>query len=190
MKRAIILMALFCLSGCAGLMTGKYPFPTGVEVVPEKKQMAKISTEEFEVFQEIEGYTPDFVLIGIIVPFIPIGQWKWLSGIGKDDLRITVNLWVKPKAEQAQFDAAALQIVVNGRKYSPSEVRMSNMCGFEKGSTVVDLSGPVTVDKEVCIWFKFASLPPPDTSFSVVAKGLPSVTYVLERKTRYDFLRQ
>lgn len=186
MTRAILLIAILFLSGCVGLTTGTYPYPSGVEVVPEKETMAKINAEEFEAFQEIKGYTPDFGLIGIVVPFIPIGPWKWLTGVGKDDLRVTVNLWVRPKREQALFEAATLQIDVNGHKYSPSEIKMGSICGGEKTAIVVDRSKPVTV-KETCIWFEFANLPPPDTSFSVFATGVPPVRYVLKRKTRYEF---
>jgi len=187
MTRAIILIAILFVSGCAGVTTGTYPYPSGVKVVPKKEKMAIINTEEFEAFQEIEGYTPDFGLIGMVVPFIPIGPWKWLTGLSKDDLRVAVNLWVKPKREQALFDAATLQIEVNGRVYSPSEINMGSMCGAEKDAIVVDISKPVAVKKETCIWFKFSNLPPPDTSFSVVATGLPPIKYVLERKTRYQF---
>lgn len=188
MTRIILLIVILFLYGCAGLTTGTYPYPSGVEVVPEKNKMAKINTEELEAFQEIEGYTPDFGLIGIIVPFIPIGQWKWLTGISKDDLRVTVNLWVKPKREQALIDAASLQIDVNGRKYSPSEIKMGSICGTETAAIVVELSKPVTITKETCIWFKFANLPLPDTSFTVTATGLQPVKYILERKTRYEFV--
>jgi len=189
MTRVMLVVAIIFLSGCAGLSTGTYPYPTGVEVVPEKLSMAKINAEDFEAFQEVEGYTPDFALFGIIVPLVPIGQWKWLTGISKEELRVTVNLWVKPKREQAVVDIATLYIDVTGRIYSPSEIKMNSMCGVEKDAVAVDILKPVTVMKEACIWFRFSNLPPPDTSFSVVAAGLPSVKYELVRKTRYEFSR-
>jgi len=189
MTRAVLVVAIIFLSGCAGLSTGTYPYPTGVEVVPEKLSMAKLNAEDFDAFQEVEGYTPDFALIGIIVPFVPIGQWKWLTGVSKEDLRVTVNLWVKPKREQAVVEVATLHIDVNGRIYTPSEIKMNSMCGVEKDAVAVDILKPVTVKKEACIWFRFSNLPPPDTSFSVVAAGLPSVKYELVRKSRYEFSR-
>jgi len=43
MTRAMLVMAIIFLSGCAGLSTGTYPYPTGVEIVPEKLSMAKIN---------------------------------------------------------------------------------------------------------------------------------------------------
>jgi len=98
-------------------------------------------------------------------------------------------LWVKPKREQAVIDAATLHIDVNGRIYSPTEIKMNNMCGVEKDAVAVDTLKPVVVKKEVCVWFRFSSLPLPDTSFSVVAAKLPTVKYVLERKTRYEFIK-
>lgn len=187
MKALLLLMTMLYFSGCAGLTSGRYPYPSGAGVVPEKKTMAQIDGGEFEAFQEVEGYTPDFALIGIVVPFIPFGQWKWLTGIGKEDLRITVNLWMKPKSSAVNFDASTLHVDVNGRTYSPSEVKMGPVCGGEKAATVVDLSKTVTIEKESCIWFRFSNLAPPDSSFTVVAAGLPPVTYALKRKTQYQF---
>lgn len=188
MKKALLLlMTVLCVSGCAGLTTGRYPYPSGIEVVPEKKTMAKMSSDDFEAFQEVEGYPPDFALVGIIVPFIPLGQWKWLTGISKEDLRVTVNLWLKPKKEKAVFDPATLKVEANGRTYSPSEIKMGAVCGAEKDAVVVDFLTPVTIERETCIWFRFSNLAPPDTSFSVLATGLPPIRYVLERKTRYQF---
>ncbi|WP_183359426.1 hypothetical protein [Geomonas limicola] len=148
--------------------------------------MAKLDGGDFEAFQEVEGYTPDFGLVGIIVPFIPFGQWKWLTGIGKDDLRVTVNLWVKPKRDKATF-YPTLQVDANGHLHKPSEAKMGAVCGGEKTAIVVDLSKPVLVEKESCIWFRFSNLPPPKSSFTVVAASLPPVTYALKRKTRYQF---
>ena len=188
MIKAMLVIVILFISGCAGLITGTYPFPTGIEVAPRKQTMAKINTEDFEAFQEIEGYFPDYVLVGFVVPFIPIGSWKWLSGTSKDDLRGVVDLWIKPKRELALVDTATLHIDVNGRMYSPTEIKMNSMCGVDKDAVFIDTSKPVKVTKKACIWFRFANLQPPSTSFTVVAAGLPSVKYLLVRKTRYEFI--
>lgn len=171
---------MIILSGCAGLMIGKYPYPSGADVASEDASMAKIETAQFVAFEKIEGYTPDFGLVGILVPFIPIGQWKWLTGYGKDDFRINIILWVTPKAELAEFHPGTLRIKIGSQEYHPTEIKIGNQD--------VDPSKPLSIREKTRIWFNFSDLRPPETPFSVSAAELPTVQYSLERKVRFGFL--
>jgi hypothetical protein len=74
MGKTVILIAMIFLSGCAGLTIGKYPYPRGVDVAPENRSMAKMETADFQILQQVEGYTPDFGLVGVVVPEKDKGQ--------------------------------------------------------------------------------------------------------------------
>lgn len=190
MKKAIVALTMVILSGCAGLTIGKYPYPSDVNAAPEDTSMAKIDTDQFVAFQRIEGYTPDFGLVGIVVPFIPIGQWKWLTGIGKDDLRININLWVTPKAELAEFYPGTLRIKVDSQEHQPTEIKAGSGLCNSKDALTVDPSKALPIRVKMCIWFNFSNLHPPEGPFSVIVAGLPTVQYSLEQKVRFGFLSQ
>jgi len=190
MGKTVILIATIFLAGCAGLTIGKYPYPKGVDVAPEKRSMAKMETADFQILQQVEGYTPDFALIGVVVPVIPFGQWKWLTGIGKDDLRISLYLWLTPKSQAAQFEPGPLKIAANGVTHFPSEIRVGRHCGIKENTVPVDTSKPLLVHEKACVWYIFDNLRPPDSSFSVIAKGLPTTEYMLKRKIRFGYLSQ
>lgn len=190
MKKAIVALTMIILSGCAGLTVGKFPYPSDAYSAPEDKAMAKIETEELVAFERIGGYTSDFGLIGIVVPFIPFGQWKWLTGISKDDLRINVSLWVTPKGESAQFYPSTLRIKVENQEFKPTEIKAGTGLCNSKDSSTVEPSQPISVREKMCIWFNFSNLHPPETPFTVVVTGFPSIQYTLERKMRFEFLSQ
>ncbi len=187
MNKLIAFAIIIMTTGCAGLTTGKYPYPVGIDVDPINKSIAKVDLADYEAAVQIEGYTPDIGLIGIVVPVIPIGQWKWLTGISKDDLRITANLIFKPKTKSGIFEAGSLKIIVNEQQYFPSEIRMASHCETNQNSILVDTSKPLPIKEQICVRFIFKNLHPPDTQFVLAADGLPDIKYVLERKTRYEF---
>lgn len=190
MKNYILFGLLIMIStGCVGLSTGRYPYPEGIEANPNNAAEAKIDRTDYKVYLNIEGYPPDpnFGLIGIIVPVIPMGQWKWLTGIGKDDLRIRVNAKFIPITKEGTFDTGTLKIVVNERQYVPSKIKKARGCVGENGNDV-DIVKSFPIQEEVCITFIFSELRPPDTSFILMAHDLPDIKYVLKRKIRYELI--
>jgi len=190
MKKVIAVVAMLMLTGCAGLTIGNYPYPSEADAAPEDKSMAKIDAEQFVAFEKIEGYTPDFALVGIVVPFIPMGQWKWLTGISKDDLRINLNLWLTPKVKSAQFSPGSLRVKVGNQEYMPTEIKAgTGLCNSNEAATV-DASKPLPVTEKTCIRFYFANLHSPEEPFIVTASELPTVRFSLENKVRYEFLSQ
>jgi hypothetical protein len=130
MKKLILSGLLIMIStGCVTLSTGKYPYPEAIEVNSDNTAEAKIDKTDYKVYLEIDGYPPDpnIGLCGIVVPVIPVGQWKWLTGIGKDDMRIQVNAKFIPLTKEGTFDAGTLKIIVNEHQYVPSKIKKGRL---------------------------------------------------------------
>lgn len=174
---------------CVIAATGKYPIPSGDGIEIQDESIAKIDLPDYSVKVQIHGYAADIGLVGFVVPVIPIGQWEWLTGIGKDDLRITTNLTFLPKTNTGQFDPGTLRIVVNGKEYVPTEIKKAKHCVWDRDAVNLDKTKSIRIDEQMCIWFKFNNLQPPNQPFSVKAKDLPIIEYTLERSTSGDFIR-
>ena len=203
MRKIVTLATLMLLTGCVSVGAWRVPVPSGqgVEVVGDYG--TRIDTADFSALVWLRGFTPDIVLFGPIVPIIPYGPWKWLTGKGADEYRITVELELSPKTPSAAFVPGSLRVVVGDRIYAPTDVHRADMevCRTEypenidhskwrRSEPVRETHQALPVKETICLWFYFDTLQPPDEPFRLIADGLPTVQYKVERRSGVGFARQ
>src|SRR5207245_10989501 len=91
MRKILTLATLMLLTGCVSVGAWRVPVPSGqgVEVVGDYG--TRIDTADFSALVWLRGFTPDIVLFGPIVPIIPYGPWRCLTGKGADEYRIPME---------------------------------------------------------------------------------------------------
>ena len=203
MRKTVTLATLISLTGCVAVGTGRVPVPSGqgVEVVGDYG--TRIDTADFSALVWLRGFTLDMVLFGPVVPIIPYGPWKWLTGKGTDEYRITVELELSPKTPSAAFVPGSLRIVAGDRIYAPTDVHRADMevCRTEypesidhskwrRSEPVREAHQALPVKETICLWFYFDTLQPPDEPFRLIADGLPTVNYKPERRFAAGFMKQ
>jgi hypothetical protein len=200
MQKIVATLATLMLTGCVAVGTGRVPVPSGQEVEAVGDYGARIDAADFSAFVWLRGFNLDLVLFGPIVPIIPYGPWKWLTGKGADEYRMTVELELSPKTPSAAFVPGSLRIVVGDRIYAPTDVHRADMevCRTEsidhskwrRSEPVREIHQALPIKEAICFWFYFDTLPPPGEAFRLTADGLPTVDYKLERRFGAGALKQ
>jgi len=201
-KIVATLATLMLLTGCVAVGTGRVPVPSGEGVEAVGDYGARIDTTDFSAFVYLRGFDLDIVLFGPIVPIIPLGQWKWLTGKGGDEIRIRVALELSPKTPSAAFVPGSLRIVVGDRNYAPTDVHRADaeVCRddpdnityskWRRSEVVREKDQALPIKERICLWFYFNTLQPPDEPFQLMADGLPTVNYKPERRFGAGFPQQ
>ena len=191
MRTLCTVIGMVALGGCVGVMFGApklTPVAEGLESYTESD--ATIRTTDFRAMVRIAGYTPDFVLAGPIVPIIPIGQWRWLTGISKDELRLAIEVQLAPLRKDAIFSPQSFRVLINNEMHTATKITVAKQGCGTKALQPVDMERPLVIDSPLCIRFDFAALRPPEQPFSIVSRELPEIKYSLKRETSMGFAGQ
>jgi hypothetical protein len=174
----------FGLSACVEVTFGSYPEASGERVEPRENSHAMIELPDYSVDVGLEGFDPDWALIGPLVPIVPIGPWKWLGFVPKSELRVDVHLALEPKTQYGAIVPGSARIHVGEREYLPVEVRVAACQGCNGRRVVSDPMRPMPVIYKTFLQLRFLTCRPPDEPFSLEIEGLPRIDYVLVHDTR------
>jgi len=172
------------LSACVEVSFGDYPEASGTGVEPRKDSHAGVELPDYSVDVALDGFDPDWALVGPLVPIVPIGPWRWLGFVPKSELRVDVHLALAPKTQYGTIVPGSARILVGDREYRPTEVRVAACQGCSGRRVVPDPMQPMRVVYKVFLQLRFLTCPPPDEPFALEIAGLPRIDYALVHDTR------
>ena len=189
-SRLLAALCALSLSACVGVTFGDYPEASGVGVVVGEDSHAKLERPEFSVDVSLEGFDPDWGLVGLGIPLFPVGPWKWLGYVPKSDLRVTARLALDAKTSDAALVPGSARIVVGGREFAPTEVRIAacQTCGGKMA--VANPLKPMPIIYKTFLELRFKTCPPPEEPFSLEIAGLPRIDYTLVSHVRWAVMGQ
>jgi len=178
-RTALVAILALGLGACVGVSFGDYPEASGEGVSPRADSHAGIDLPDYSVDVALDGFDPDWGLVGILIPIVPIGPWKWMGFVPKSELRVEVQLALEAKAQGGTLVPGSARIVVGSREYRPTEVRVA-ACQTCKGRVIVsNPMKPISIVYKQYLQLRFGSCPPPDEPFAFEIDGLPRIDYVL-----------
>jgi hypothetical protein len=172
------------LGGCVEVTFGSYPEASGAGVEARADSHARIELPDYSVDVGIDGFDPDWALVGPLVPIVPIGPWRWLGFIPQSELRVDVYLALEPKTQYGTIVPGSARIVAGEREHRVSEVRVAACQGCNGRRLVSDPMRPMAIIYKAFLQLRFLDCPPPDGPFALEIDGLPRIDYVLEHDTR------
>ncbi len=183
-RTALVASLALGLSACVGVSFGAYPEASGEGVEPRSDSHAGVDLPDYSVDVALEGFDPDWGLVGLLVPIIPIGPWRWMGYVPKSELRVEVQLALEAKAQGGTFVPGLARILVGSREYRPTEVRIA-ACQACKGRVIVaNPMKPISVVYKQYVQLRFGTCPPPDEPFALEIDGLPRIDYALVSHVR------
>lgn len=190
MKALLVLTAIsaLSLSACVEVTFGDYPEASGAGVDTRADSHAGIELPDYSLDVSLDGFDPDWALVGVLVPIVPIGPWKWMGFIPKSELRVTVRLALEAKRQGGEIVPGSARILVGSTEYRPTEVRIAGCSVCPGRTTVKDPMRPMPVITTLYLQLLFPACPPPDQPFALEIAGLPRIDYALVSHTQARFV--
>ncbi len=183
-RAALVALLAFGLGACVGVSFGAYPEGSGADVEARDDSHVGIERPDYSVDVALEGFDPDWGLVGVLIPIVPVGPWKWMGFIPKSDMRVEVQLALAAKVQGGAVVPGSARILVGSREYRPTEVRIA-ACQSCKGRVVVaNPMKPISIVYKHYVQLRFGTCPPPDEPFALEIDGLPRIDYALVSHVR------
>jgi hypothetical protein len=146
-------VAVLCLvqSGCVYVGTGIRPVPLNG---PARMTGPTTTVEvpDFSMSLRFDGFSAGgFALFGLVVPVLPVSQWKWLTGIGPEDLRLGIEIRLVPRTAEGKFAPGSLRVLEGDQTYQPSEIHLVGQDCRDRTTRSVDLSEILPVSEKMCL---------------------------------------
>ena len=190
MKTPLLLVAVLGLlqSACVEVTFGDYPEASGAGVETRADSHAGIQRLDYSVDVSLDGFDPDWALVGVLIPIVPIGPWKWMGFVPKSELRVDVRLALSAKGEGGSIVPGSARILVGSTEYRPTEVRIAGCDVCTGRTTVRDPKQAVSVITTLYLQLLFSTCPPPDQPFALEISGLPRIEYTMVSHTHAGFV--
>jgi len=179
-------LALACglvFDGCVLVGWGTYPFPSGDGVEPQDVAdlgviSAVVHGPDVSAKVTVQTYDPSLVLVGLVVPIIPLFWWP--MGTNPLECRIYVT------EGKRSFRPDSMRVLVGSNAYEPTSIEITQYVseGGDPPRVRYDHPPPdrdLLAEHETLLVYRFA-IAAPDEPFAIVVQGLPRIDYVPKRQ--------